>query len=183
MVNWKYLLLAQYPALALLAVLFLVNYLLVRKRSAVKSVLWVLLFGVALAAAVLFAFLGVHYEFWKLGELFKLGLASWLGLALVLIATVAHIVHGMEKKHNRKVMEKELERAARERDDAVAQAEEAGREAARQAREEGRISARQEVEAERFAHAASAAEAAALDSDLAQQASAPIELTLDQGEG
>lgn len=182
MVNWKYLLLAQYPALALLAVLFLVNYLLVRKRSAVKSVLWVLLFGAALAAAVLFAFLGVHYEFWLLKELFVFGLAGWLGLILVILATVVHIVHGMEKKHNRKVMEKELRRAAKEKDDAVAQAEEAGREAARQAREEGRISARQEVEAERFAHAASAAESEALDSALAQQVSAPIELTLDQNE-
>ena len=182
MVNWKYLLLAQYPAMALLAVLFLVNYLLVRKRSAVKSVLWVLLFGAALAAGVLFAFLGVHYEFWKLGELFRLGVASWLGVVLVVAATIAHVVHSMEKKHSRKVMEKELARAARERDDAVAQAEEAGREAARQAREEGRLSARQEVEAERFAHAASSAECEARDSELAQAASAPIELTLEQGE-
>ena len=180
MVNWKYLLLAQYPALALLAVLFLVNYLLVRKRSAVKSVLWVLLFGVALAAAVLFAFLGVHYEFWKLGELFKLGLAGWMGLALVLIATIANFVHRMEKKHSRKVMEKELARAARERDDAVAQAEEAGREAARQAHEQGRMQARQEVEAERFAHAADAADAEARDSELAREVNAPIELTFDQ---
>lgn len=179
MVNWKYLLLAQYPALALLAVLFLVNYLLVRKRSAVKSVLWVLLFGAALAAAVLFAFLGVHYEFWALKELFALGLASWLGLVLVFIALIAHIVHGVEKKHNRKVMEKELRRAEKERDDAVAQAEEAGREAARQAHEEGRLQARQEVEAARFAQAATDAGAEAAASDLAREAGAPIELTLD----
>ena len=183
MVNWNYFLLAQYPALALLAVLFLVNYLLVRKRSAVKSVLWVLLFGAALAAAVLFAFLGVHYGYWKLSELFAFGFAGWLGLILVVAAAIAHVVHGMEKKHNRKVMEKELERAAREKDAAVAQAEEAGREAARQAHEEGRLRARQEVEAERFAHAANAAESEARDSDLAREASAPIELTLEQNQG
>ena len=179
MVNWKYLLLAQYPALALLALLFLVNYLLVRKRSAVKSVLWVLFFGIALAAAVLFAFLGVHYEFWLLKELFIIGFAGWLGLILVVLATVAHIVHGAEKVHSRKVMEKELRRAAKEKDDAVAQAEEAGREAARQAHEEGRILARQEAEAERLAYAASTAESEARDSALAHEAGAPIELKLD----
>lgn len=182
MVNWKYFLLAQYPALALLAVLFLINYLLARKRSAVKSVLWVLLFGAALAAAVLFAFLGVHYEFWLLKELFVLGLAGWLGLILVILATVVHIVHSAEKKHNRRVMEKELRRAAKEKDDAVAQAEEAGRAAAMQAHEEGRLQARQEAEAERLAHAADGVIAEARDSELAQQANAPIKLTLNTDE-
>ncbi len=179
MVNWKYFLLAQYPALALLAVLFLVNYLLVRKQSAVKSVIWVLLFGAALAAAVLFAFLGVHFAFWRLKELFILGVASWLGLALIIMATIAHVMHRVEKKHSKKLMEKELRRAAKEKDAAVAQAEEAGREAARQAHAEGRLQARQEAEAERFAQAASAVDAELRDSALAQEVGAPIELTLD----
>ena len=179
MVDWKYLLLAQYPALALLALLFLTNYLLVRKRSAVKSVLWVLFFGIALAAAVLFAFLGVHYEFWLLKELFVISFAGWIGLILVALATVIHIIHGAEKLHSRKVMEKELRRAAKEKDDAVAQAEEAGREAARQAHEEGRILARQEAEAERLAYAANAVESEVRDSALAREAGAPIELKLD----
>lgn len=176
MVNWKYFLLAQYPALTLLALLFLVNYLVVRKRSAVKSVLWVLLFGMALAAAVLFAFLGVHYEFWLIRELFAFDAAGWLGLILVILATAVRVVHGVEKKRSRKVMEKELRRAEKEKDDAVAQAEEAGREAARQARQKGMLEARQEAEAERFASAASAADAAARNSELAQQMDAPIEL-------
>ena len=37
MVDWKYLLYAQFPAFFLLAVFFLVSYLRVRKTSAVKS--------------------------------------------------------------------------------------------------------------------------------------------------
>ncbi|MCR5825668.1 MAG: hypothetical protein K6G54_03795, partial [Oscillospiraceae bacterium] len=151
MVTWKYLMLAQYPALALLAVLFLIDYLLVRKRSAVRSVFSVLLFGVSLAASVLFAFLGVHYAYWQFSELLSLDFASWLGVVLVLLLMVVHFVHSAEKRHSHKVMEKELRRAAQERDNAVAQAEEAGRAAARQAHEEGRLQARQEVAAERLA--------------------------------
>ncbi len=180
MVDWKYLLLAQYPAFLLLSVLFLFNYLRVRARSAVKSVLWVLLFGAALAAAVLFAFLGVHNQYWTLGTLFQLKLASWIGVVLIVIAGIAGVVHGIEKKHNKKVMEKELQRAAKEKDDAVAQEREAAALAARQAHEEGRRMARQEVEAERFAHAAETAGAEAAQSDLAREAQSPIELKLDE---
>ena len=40
---------AQFPAFFLLSLLFLIAHLRVRKHSAVKSVLWVLLFGAALA--------------------------------------------------------------------------------------------------------------------------------------
>ena len=58
MLDLRFALFAQYPAFFLLAVLFLINYLIVRKRSAVKSILWVLLFGVALAVSLLFCFLG-----------------------------------------------------------------------------------------------------------------------------
>ena len=46
----KQMLLAQFPAFFLLSILFLIAHLRVRKRSAVKSVLWVLLFGAALAS-------------------------------------------------------------------------------------------------------------------------------------
>lgn len=191
MVDWKYLLLAQYPACLLLAALFLINYLRVRTRSAVKSVLWVLLFGVALAAAVLFAFLGVHYEYWALGSLFKLGLASWIGLALVVAALIAHIVHGIEVKRNRKIMEKELEKAAKEKEHAVAQAREEAEAAARhaqnaaefaalQAREEGRQAAQREAEEARLAQAQDAAGAEAAQSDMAQAAAEPIELKLGE---
>ena len=44
---------AQFPAFFLLSLLFLIAHLRVRKHSAVKSVLWVLLFGAALVACAL----------------------------------------------------------------------------------------------------------------------------------
>ena len=180
--TWKYLLFAQYPACFLLAIFFIVCYLRVRKSSAVKSILWVLLFGVALAVSVLFSFLGVQEGYWKLNSIFTLGIASWIGVALVFVALIAHVVHLVEKKHNRKVMEKELEKAAKEKDAAVAQAEEQGREAARQALEEGRRAAQQEAAAERFSQAAVAADAEAAASELASAAHTPIELKLDMPE-
>lgn len=179
MVDWKYLLLAQYPAFMLLALFFLVGYLRVRKSSAVKSVLWVLLFAAAIACAVLFVFFGVHYEYWTLKTLFSLGLASWLGVALVVAAAIARTVHLMEKKHSQKVMEKELRRAAKDKDDAVAQAREEGNEKARQAHEAGRRAARAEAEAVRLSRAAEAADAEAAASGLASAAQSPIELTLN----
>lgn len=169
MVDWKYLLFAQYPAFFLLAVFFLVSYLRVRASSAVKSVLWVLLFGVALAASVLCAFLGVQQKYWTLKTLFPLSVASWVGIALVVITVIARIVHIIEKKHNQKVMEKELRKAAKEKDAAVAEAEAAGRRAAHE-----------EAEAVRLTKAAQAADAEAAASELAQEAGAPIELKLDE---
>jgi len=178
MVNWKYLLLAQYPAFFILAVLFLIGYLLARKSSAVKSVLWVLLFGVALAAAVLCAFLGIHYGFWSLKTLFAFGAASWVGVALVLVAIIARTVHVVEKKRSKKMMEKELQRAAKEKDDALAQAREEAAEIARQALEEGRREARQEAEAARLAQAQADAAMEAAES-FAQEAAEPTELKLD----
>ena len=52
--DFREILLAQFPAFFLLSILFLIAHLRVRKRSAVKSVLWVLLFGAALAVSILF---------------------------------------------------------------------------------------------------------------------------------
>ena len=179
LVDWKYLLFAQYPAFLLLALFFLISYLRVRKSSAVKSVLWVLLFAAAVACSVLFVFFGVHYEYWTLGTLFSLGLASWIGVVLVAAALIAHAVHVMERKHNQKVMEKELRRAAKDKDDAVAQAREEGDEKARQAHEAGRRAARAEAEAVRLSRAAETADAEAAASELASAARSPIELTLD----
>lgn len=179
LVDWKYLLLAQYPAFMLLALFFLISYLRVRKASAVKSVLWVLLFAAAIACSVLFVFFGIHYEYWSLKTLFSLGLASWLGIVLVVVAVIARTVHLIEKKHNQKVMEKELRRAAKDKDDAVAQAREEGDEKARQAHEAGRRAARAEAEAVRLSHAAEAADAEAAASELAGAVRSPIELTLD----
>ena len=179
LVDWKYLLFAQYPAFLLLALFFLISYLRVRKSSAVKSVLWVLLFAAAVACSVLFVFFGVHYEYWTLKTVFSLGLASWLGVILAAVAVIARTVHLIEKKHNQKVMEKELRRAAKDKDDAVAQAREEGDEKARQAHEAGRRAARAEAEAVRLSRAAATADAEAAASELASAAKSPIELTLD----
>ena len=72
-------LLAQVPAFFLLSILFLIAHLRVRKRSAVKSVLWVLLFGAALAVSILFCFLGMQAKYWTVKTLFELKFWSWLG--------------------------------------------------------------------------------------------------------
>ena len=117
--TWKYLLYAQYPAFFLLALFFLISYMRVRKSSAVKSVLWVLLFGAALACSVLFDFLGVQQKYWTLKTLFPLSVASWIGIALVVVAIIARIVHIIEKKRSRYLLEKELRRAEKEKNAAA----------------------------------------------------------------
>lgn len=179
MIELKYLLFAQYPALFLMAVLFLVNFLIVRKRSAVKSTLWVLLFAAALVAGVVFVILGMQQEYWTLKTLVPFGVAGWVGIGVVIVALIAYVVHRIEVKHNKRVMEKELKKAEKAKDDAVAQAEEHGREAARQAHEEGRKAAREEAEAVRLSRAAEAADAEVAASELASEVKAPIALTLD----
>lgn len=138
MVDWKYLLFAQYPACLILAVFFLVKYTRVRKASAVKSILWVLCFGAALACSVLFAFLGVNLKYWTLRSIFSLSLAGWIGVVLIAAALVAHIVHTVEKKRSLRAMEKELRKAEKEKEDAVAQAHEEGRREAQQEAEAAR---------------------------------------------
>ena len=118
---------AQFPAFFLLSLLFLAAHLRVRKRSAVKSVLWVLLFGAALAVSILFCFLGMQAKYWTVKTLFKLKFWSWLGLAIVVVLLVLRIVFKLQNKHTRHVMEKELAKAEKEREQAVAQAREEGR--------------------------------------------------------
>lgn len=125
--NFQTILLSQFPACFLLSVLFLINYMTVRKRSAVKSVLWVLLFGVALAAAILFCFLGIQAKLWTLSTLFALGVWSWVGLAAVAIVLLLNIAHTIEKKCNRRKIAKALKNAEKQKESAVAQAHEAGR--------------------------------------------------------
>lgn len=118
---------AQFPAFFLLSLLFLAAHLRVRKRSAVKSVLWVLLFGAALAVSILFCFLGMQAKYWTVKTLFKLKFWSWLGLAIVVVLLVLRIVFKLQNKHTRHVMEKERAKAEKEREQAVAQAREEGR--------------------------------------------------------
>lgn len=118
---------AQFPAFFLLSLLFLAAHLRVRKHSAVKSVLWVLLFGAALAVSILFCFLGMQAKYWTVKTLFKLKFWSWLGLAIVVVLLVLRIVFKLQNKHTRHVMEKERAKAEKDREQAVAQAREEGR--------------------------------------------------------
>ena len=118
---------AQFPAFFLLSLLFLAAHLRVRKRSAVKSVLWVLLFGAALAVSILFCFLGMQAKYWTVKTLFELKFWSWLGLVIVVLLLVLRIVFKLQNKHTRHVMEKERAKAEKEREQAVAQAREEGR--------------------------------------------------------
>lgn len=143
---------AQFPAFFLLSLLFLIAHLRVRKHSAVKSVLWVLLFGAALAVSILFCFLGMQAKYWTVKTLFKLKFWSWLGLAIVVLLLVLRIVFKLQNKHTRHVMEKERVKAEKEREQAVAQA-----------REEGRVEAMASQQAQK---AEAAAEVSAPDAAL-----------------
>ncbi len=138
---------AQFPAFFLLSLLFLAAHLRVRKRSAVKSVLWVLLFGAALAVSILFCFLGMQAKYWTVKTLFKLKFWSWLGLAIVVVLLVLRIVFKLQSKHTRHVMEKERVKAEKEREQAVAQAREEGRVEAMAAQQAQKAEAAAEVSA------------------------------------
>ena len=118
---------AQFPAFFLLSLLFLIAHLRVRKHSAVKSVLWVLLFGAALAVSILFCFLGMQAKYWTVKTLFELKFWSWLGLAIVVFVFVLRLVFKLQNKHAQHMVEKERAKAEREREQAVAQAREEGR--------------------------------------------------------
>ena len=62
---------AQFPAFFLLSLLFLIAHLRVRKHSAVKSVLWVLLFG-AIALGGLIVMISYAVWLWhKASDLFS----------------------------------------------------------------------------------------------------------------
>ena len=123
----KQILLAQFPAFFLLSLLFLIAHLRVRKHSAVKSVLWVLLFGAALAVSILFCFLGIQAKYWTLKTLFELKFWSWFGIFLVVLILVLRLVFKLQNKHARHMVEKERTKAEKEREQAVAQAREEGR--------------------------------------------------------
>lgn len=175
----KYIVFCQFPALFLLSLLFLISYLTQRKRSAVKSVLSVLLFGISLAAAVVLCFLGIQQKYWTLQTLFDLSLWSWIGIGIVLLCLVLHLIHSIERHHSKRVMEKELQRAERAKEDAVAQAREEGREAARQEAEAERAAA---AEAEAAARAADEAAAAAGESSPLSEYTAPAEAASPEAE-
>ena len=146
--NFQTILLSQYPAFFLLALLFLFAHLRVRKRSAVKSVLWVILFGAALAASVVCCFLGIQAELWTLRTMIVLGFWSWLGVSVVLLLLVLRVLHGFEKRASRRRLEKAMQQAEKQKEEEVSRA---------RAEERERIEAEQ---SEREAAARAAAEAA-----------------------
>ena len=125
--DFREILLAQFPAFFLLSILFLIAHLRVRKRSAVKSVLWVLLFGAALAVSILFCFLGMQAKYWTFKTLLQLKFWSWFGLFAVVLVLVLRLVFKLQNKHAKHMVEKERTRAEKEREQAVAQAREEGR--------------------------------------------------------
>ena len=118
---------AQFPAFFLLSVLFLIAHLRVRRRSAVKSVLWVLLFGAALAVSILFCFLGLQAKYWTLKTLFALKFWSRLGIAVVVLILVLRLAFKLQSRHARRMVEREHARAEKAQEQAVAQAREEGR--------------------------------------------------------
>jgi len=120
-------LLSQFPACFLLSVLFFINYLRMRKASAFKSILLVLLFAIALALAIVCGFLGIQAGMWTLKTLFHLTVWSWVGIVVVAIVLVLRCAHGIEKKLNQRKLDKALKKAEAEKNTAVAEAREAGR--------------------------------------------------------
>ena len=185
--NLRTILFSQYPALFLLAVLFLIAHLRVRKTSAVKSVLWVILFGVALAASVVCCFLGIQAELWTLKTLITLGFWSWFGVGLVLLFLVLRVVHGMEKRSSRRRLDKAMKQAEKQKEEEVsraraegaaaererAEAEAAAREAA-QTQAQAQAQARAQVQAQaQVQSAACAAQAAAEAQEYSRRGSRP----------
>ena len=148
--NLRTILFSQYPALFLLAVLFLIAHLRVRKTSAVKSVLWVILFGAALAASVVCCFLGIQAELWTLKTLITLGFWSWFGVGLVLLFLVLRVVHGVEKRSSRRRLDKAMKQAEKQKEEEVSRA-----------RAEGAAAERERAEAEAAAREAAQTQAQA----------------------
>ena len=148
--NLRTILFSQYPALFLLAVLFLIAHLRVRKTSAVKSVLWVILFGAALAASVVCCFLGIQAELWTLKTLITLGFWSWFGVGLVLLFLVLRVVHGMEKRSSRRRLDKAMKQAEKQKEEEVSRARAEGEraEAEAAAREAAQTQAQAQAQAQ-----------------------------------
>ena len=166
--NLRTILFSQYPALFLLAVLFLIAHLRVRKTSAVKSVLWVILFGAALAASVVCCFLGIQAELWTLKTLITLGFWSWFGVGLVLLFLVLRVVHGVEKRSSLRRLDKAMKQAEKQKEEEVSRARAEGAAAERE-RAEAEAAAREAAQTQAQAQVQSAT-CAAQEFSAAQEA-------------
>lgn len=95
-------LLSQWPACALLALLSLLVHLRVRRSSAVKSVLSVFLFGIALVLSITLICLGIQAELWTLQTLLPLGAWSWCGIAFFALVLLLYLIRRVERKIERR---------------------------------------------------------------------------------
>ena len=120
MINLKYLLLSQYPAMFLLALISLFGFLRKRKSSAMAATLYVLLFGITTACGTSFAYLGMQAGFWKLSTLLPLSGISWAGIVLLAALALVRLVHNAERRHGKRMLERERQNAERAKEDAVA---------------------------------------------------------------
>lgn len=135
----EHILYAQWPSLLVLALVCFVGYLRRRKHAAVRATLWVLVFALMLAAALVCCILGIHAGLWTLATLFALGFWSWTGLGVLAVVALLLAVHGIEKR-----------RAARQLKRAMQQAEEEKRLELARAREEGEALGRVQAESEAY---------------------------------
>ncbi|MBQ9720494.1 MAG: hypothetical protein IJV64_07345 [Oscillospiraceae bacterium] len=120
MINLKYLLLSQYPAMFLLALMSLFGFLRRRKKSATAATLYVLLFGITTACGTVFAYLGHQAGFWTLSTLLPLSGLSWAGIVLLAAFALVRLVHIAERRHGKRMLERERQTAERAKEDAVA---------------------------------------------------------------
>ena len=180
--NLRTILFSQYPALFLLAVLFLIAHLRVRKTSAVKSVLWVILFGAALAASVVLLprhpgravdAQNAHHP----------RLLSWFGVGLVLLFLVLRVVHGMEKRSSRRRLDKAMKQAEKQKEEEVSRAPAPRGAAAERERAEAEAAARAEEAAREEAARAAAEAAAAQDAPSGETAPAEANRSRRSGNG
>ena len=130
--DFKFILFSQYPLFFLLCLFCLGKYTLVRKRSAVKSVLFVILFGVLLAAAVVCCFLGMQMQYWSMSTVAKLNGWSIAGLCVFALIVLLSVAHNIEARLNRRKLDKAMKQAEKVKDAEVRRARE---EAANEERE------------------------------------------------
>lgn len=122
--DFKFILFSQYPLFFLLCLFCLGKYTLVRKRSAVKSVLFVILFGVLLAAAVVCCFLGMQMQYWSMSTVAKLNGWSIAGLCVFALIVLLSVAHNIEARLNRRKLDKAMKQAEKIKETEVRRARE-----------------------------------------------------------
>lgn len=117
---------AQWPSLLVLALVCFFGYLRRRKHAAVRATLWVLGFALALGAALVCCFLGVHAGFWTLSTLFALCLWSWVGLGVLALLALLLLVRHIERWRAARQLKRAMQQAEAEKQSELARAREEG---------------------------------------------------------